>query len=81
MGKKEKILVIDDELDFAEACRMTLEGKYYQVTTASSKAQAQEMVRLGPDVIVLGTLTPAGQAFSVHQWLKQHLRYKDRCSV
>jgi DNA-binding NarL/FixJ family response regulator len=77
MRKKEKILVIDDELDFAEACRMTLEGKSYQVTTASSKAQAQEMVRLGPDVIVLGTLTPAGQAFSVHQWLKQHLRYKD----
>ena len=77
MGKKEKILVIDDELDFAEACRMTLEGKSYRVITASSKAQAQEMVRLGPDAIVLGTLTPAGQAFSVHQWLKQHLRYKD----
>jgi len=77
MGKKEKILVIDDELDFAEACRMTLEGKSYKVITASSKEQAQEMVRLGPDAIVLGTLTPAGQSFSVHQWLKQHLRYKD----
>jgi CheY-like chemotaxis protein len=30
-----------------------------------------------PDLIVLGTLAPAGQAFSMYQWLGQHLRYKD----
>lgn len=77
MANTGRILIIDDEPDFVEAFRMTLEGKSCQVLTATSKAQAHEMVRLEPDVIVLGTLTPAGQAFSVHQWLKQHPRHKD----
>jgi DNA-binding NarL/FixJ family response regulator len=75
--KKGKILIVDDEPDFVEAFRMTLEGKSYQVMTASSKAQAQEMVSLLPDVVVLGTLTPAGNAFALHQWLRGHPRHKD----
>ena len=77
MEKKEKILIIDDELDFVEAFRMTLEAKSYQVLTTSSKAEAQEMIKVEPNIVVLGTIAPAGQAFSVHQWLKQHPRYKD----
>jgi len=77
MEKKEKILIIDDELDFVEAFRMTLEAKSYQVLTTSSKAEAQEVIKVEPNIVVLGTIAPAGQAFSVHQWLKQHPRYKD----
>ena len=78
MRKKEKILIIDDEPNFVEACRRTLEAKAYQVTTTSSKAQAQEMMAAEkPNLIVLGTLVPAGQAFSMYQWLGQHPRYKD----
>ncbi len=77
MGNNKKILIIDDELDFVEACRMTLAGKLYQVSTASSKAQAQEVMRDVPDIIILGTLAPAGQSFALHQWLKQHPRYRD----
>ena len=77
-SKKEKILIIDDEPDFVEACRRTLEAKSYQVMTASGKAQAQEMMGTEePNLIVLGTLAPAGQAFSAYQWLGQHPRYKD----
>jgi DNA-binding NarL/FixJ family response regulator len=75
--QKEKILIIDDEPDFMEAFRMTLEGKSYNVMTASSKAQAQEMMGLVPDVVVLGTLAPAGHAFALHQWLRSHPRHKD----
>jgi len=75
--KKEKILVIDDEPDFVEALRRTLEAKSYQVMTASSKALAQEMMKVEPALVVLGTLAPAGQAFSMYQWLGQHPRYKD----
>jgi DNA-binding NarL/FixJ family response regulator len=75
--KKEKILIIDDEPDFVEACRMTLEAKSYQVMTTSSKALAQEMMKAEPDLVILGTLAPAGQAFSMYQWLGQHPRYKD----
>ena len=77
MRNNEKILIIDDEPDFVEAFCRTLEAKSYQVTTVSSKAQAQEMMRVEPDIVVLGTIAPAGQAFALHQWLKQHPRYKD----
>ena len=75
--KKEKILIIDDEPDFVEACRRILEAKAYQVVTASSTAQAQEVAKVEPALIVLGTLAPAGQAFAMYQWLGQHPRYKD----
>lgn len=77
MGDNRKILIVDDEPDFVEACRMTLEAKSYEVITASSKAQCQEMMRLQPNIVLLGTLAPAGQAFSLHQWLKRHPIYKE----
>jgi len=77
MANKERILIVDDELDFVEACQRTLKAKRYQVMTTSSRTLAQEMMKAEPDIIVLGTLTPAGQAFAMHQWLKQHPRYKD----
>jgi len=75
--KKGKILIIDDEADFVEACRRILEAKAYQVVTASTGAQAREMMVVEPALIVLGTLAPAGQAFSMYRWLGQHPRYKD----
>ena len=77
MGKGEKILIVDDEPNFAEAFRRTLEAKSYQVMTASNAALAQEMMKTDPALVVLGTLAPAGQAFSMYQWLVQHPRYKD----
>jgi CheY-like chemotaxis protein len=40
-------------------------------------AQAQEVIKAEPTLIVLGTLAPAGQAFAMYQWLGQHPRYKD----
>lgn len=77
MARKEKILIVDDELDFMEAFRRTLRAKDLEVMTASNKAEAQEMMKHEPDLILLGTLAPAGQAFALHQWLKQHPRRKD----
>jgi len=77
MASKINILVIDDDPKFAEALRRTLEAKLYQTLVAHSREQGQEMVTTEPNVIVLGTLAPAGQAFAMHQWLKGHTRYKD----
>ena len=77
MGNNKKILIIDDEPDFVEALRRTLEAKAYDVIPAVGSADAQEMMREEPDVVVLGTIAPAGQAFALHQWLKRHSRYKD----
>ncbi len=74
---ENKVLIIDDEPDFAEALRMTLEAKAYRVITATNKAQGQQRMKEEPDVVVLGTLTPSGEAFSLHTWLKRHPRHKD----
>ena len=77
MVSNAKILLIDDDPHFVEALRQTLEVKSYKVITTSSKEQGQEMMKEEPNIVVLGTLAPAGQAFSMHQWLKGHSRYKD----
>ena len=76
MGNNKKILIIDHEPSFVDALRMTLEAKSYEVITISG-AQAREMMREEPDIVILGTITPAGEAFQLHQWLKGHPRYKD----
>jgi DNA-binding NarL/FixJ family response regulator len=75
--KKEKILIIDDEPTFIEACRRTLEAKGYTVTAASNATQVKEMIKIDPALIILGTMAPAGQAFAMYQWLGEHPRYKE----
>lgn len=76
MGDNKRILLIDDEPDFVDACMRTFEAKDYQVVTCSPK-QVEVKMREEPDIIVLGTMSPAGEAFRLHQWLKGHPRYKD----
>lgn len=75
--KKERVLIIDDESTFIEACRRTLEAKGYKVSAASNATQAKEMIKVDPSLVILGTMAPAGQAFSMYQWLGQHPRYKE----
>jgi DNA-binding NarL/FixJ family response regulator len=77
MGNIRRVLIIDDEPDFVEAFRMTLEAKDCEVIAAFSKAEAEEMMKADPKVVVLGTMVPAGEAFRLHRWLKGHRRYKD----
>jgi len=71
-----KILLIDDEPNFVEAFTRTMATRACQVIAASS-AQLEETMRADPDLVVLGTIAPAGEAFRLHQWLKGHTRYKD----
>ena len=77
MVKKEKILIIDDEPEFVDAFSRTFEARFYIVSTASTREQAQKMMETQPDIVVLGTLAPAGTAFSFHKWLNQNSKYKD----
>ena len=76
MENYKKILLIDDEPDFMDACCRTFEAKSFQVIPVS-KAEVQEMMKSEPDMVILGTISPAGEAFRLHQWLKGHPRYKD----
>lgn len=72
------ILIVDDEPDFAQALQATLEAKSYQVVTASNRSQAEAMARdQRPDLVVLGTIMPRGDAFLFHQWLKQTSQFSD----
>lgn len=76
METTKKILLIDDEPEFLDACSKTLSARACQVL-ACDKAQLKEMMKAEPDIVVLGTLAPAGDAFKLHQWLKGHPRYRD----
>jgi len=72
MEKRAKILIVDDEPEFIADLQALLEAKDYDLVSASNKEQAQETLqREKPDLIVLGTILPRGDAFSLQEWLKQ----------
>ena len=78
MEKKQKqtILIVDDEIDFLEAMKKTLEDEGYIVATACDREQAEKMLRSHePDAIILGTIMPRGDAFLFHKWMKQTLGF------
>ena len=77
MTTSRKVLLLDDEPVFAEALRSTLEANAYEVVTSVTRAEFQERMEINPDVVVLGTVTPVGEAFRLHQWLKGHPRYRE----
>ena len=77
LGSGQKVLIIDDEPDFVDAFRRTLEAKCYNVITTNSRPEAQESMGQDPDLVILGTISPAGEAFRIHEWMKGHPRYKD----
>ncbi|MFC2012105.1 response regulator [Chloroflexota bacterium] len=77
MAEKKKVILIDDEPEFLKVLQQILEAESYQVVPCDCKEDGQSMMSEEPDIVVLGTLAPAGQAFSMHQWLKGHPRYKD----
>jgi DNA-binding NarL/FixJ family response regulator len=78
MKKNPKILIVDDEGDFIQTLQTTLEDKEYQVVTAGNRINAEDMIRSQePDLVILGTIMPRGDAFLFHQWLKQSLGFSN----
>lgn len=76
MDKKETILIVDDEIEFVEALKSTLENNNYIVVTAFNREEAENMLRSHePDMIILGTIMPRGDAFLFHKWMKQTLGF------
>lgn len=76
MERTYKILIVDDELDFTEALKATLEKEGYTVVAVDDRDEAEKAVRHHePDMIVLGTIMPRGDAFLFHKWLKQTLGF------
>ncbi|MBA7597894.1 Protein-glutamate methylesterase/protein-glutamine glutaminase [subsurface metagenome] len=76
--KKKEILIVDDEPDFASALQGALESEVCEVAIAASKEEAQQLVKtIDPDLVILGTLSPRGEAFSLHQWLRENPKTRD----
>ncbi|MBE0480527.1 MAG: response regulator [Dehalococcoidia bacterium] len=72
MESMTKILIVDDERQFSEHLRAVLEARLFQVTVASSRTEAQQRVWAEkPDAVLIGTIMPRGDAFLLHQWLRQ----------
>ena len=67
-----KILVVDGETDFASDLKGKLMAKDCLVVVAGDRVRAEESVLAEkPDLIILGTIMPRGDAFLLHQWLKE----------
>lgn len=76
MKTRNKVLIADDEAEFRADLQTAIEQNQYRVITASNKTQAQELVRReNPDLVILGTIAPRGDAFLFHQWLKRNSNF------
>lgn len=63
---KKKILVVDDEIDFAEIAKARLEADNYDVIVANNGKEALEMVKKDkPDAVLLDVMMPEIDGLSV----------------
>ncbi len=69
---KTKVLVVDDEEDFAKALKVRLNANGYNVMSAHDSIQAIRMANQEkPDLILLDIIIPGEDGFSVTERLKQ----------
>ena len=72
MGRKKKILIVDDERDIVKALKIRLQHNGYNVVVAFDGAQGIFMAhKEKPNLILLDIRMPAGDGFSVAEKLKQ----------
>jgi DNA-binding NtrC family response regulator len=63
---KDKVLVVEDEREVSELLRQYLEGKGYEVATAATCAQAEQLWRAArPDLAILDYSLPDGNALGL----------------
>jgi DNA-binding response OmpR family regulator len=69
---KSKVLVVDDEEDFAKALKIRLKANGYDVVLAHDSIQAIMMANQEkPDLIILDIMIPIEDGFMVTERLKQ----------
>ena len=69
---KTKVLVVDDEEDFAKVLKIRLKANGYDVVLAHDSIQAMMMANQEkPDLIILDIMIPGEDGFSVTERLKQ----------
>jgi DNA-binding NarL/FixJ family response regulator len=71
MESKVKILVVDNDPGFIVTLQSFLQEKDFSVLTAVNRIYAQDSFRTEkPDLVIIGTIMPRGDAFQLHRWLK-----------
>ena len=78
MSEKKRILVVDDEPDFAGIVQQNLEKEGFEVEVAYNGEEGLEKVQANPpDAIVLDVMMPGKDGYQVCSELKADDRYAD----
>ena len=76
MSEKKRILVVDDEPDFAAIVQENLEKEGFEVEVAYNGIEGLEMVRANPpDAVVLDVMMPEKDGYAVCKELKADEKY------
>jgi len=78
VGKREKILIVDDDPDLVESMKVVLESKEYEVVVATSGEEGLEATkREKPALIILDVMMETADAgFSVSRKLRAEEEFK-----
>ncbi len=72
MDKRNKILLIDDDIDFVEATKTVLESEPYDVIVAYEGEEGlQKAKEENPDLILLDVIMPVKDGFTAAEQLKK----------
>jgi two-component system alkaline phosphatase synthesis response regulator PhoP len=78
MSEKKRILVVDDEPDFASIVQANLEKDGFEVEVAYDGVEALEKIKANPpDAIVLDVMMPEKDGYAVCAELKKDEKYED----
>jgi CheY-like chemotaxis protein len=74
-----KILIVDDDLDFTEALKITLLSEQYTVVTAADRTEGMEKVKTErPNLIILDVMMSTWEeGFEMARALKKDPQFKD----
>ena len=72
MDEKPKILIVEDEVDFAKMVKMRLESEGYEVTVAeNAHVGTQEILKGDHKLVILDLMMPEDEGFSVRTKSRQ----------
>lgn len=78
MSEKKRVLVVDDEPDFAAIVKGNLEKEGFEIEIAYNGIEALEKIKANPpDAIVLDVMMPEKDGYEVCAELKQDKQYAD----
>ncbi|MBW2592961.1 MAG: response regulator [Deltaproteobacteria bacterium] len=78
MSEKKRILIVDDEPDFADIVKGNLEKEGFEIEIAYNGVEALEKVKANPpDAIVLDVMMPEKDGYEVCAELKKNEKYTD----